>query len=104
MSEPTVKKTPTYRAFESNDIVAAHALSRAAGWPHRAEDWQWMFDAGSGFVAQDNGEVIGTAQRVQVLRTSRRSGPQHAIDCSIWRGTGRAEPGFFSAWPGCAGG
>jgi len=55
------KKAPTYRAFESTDIIAAHALSVAVGWPHRAEDWQSMFAAGSGFVAQDDGEVIGTA-------------------------------------------
>jgi GNAT superfamily N-acetyltransferase len=55
------KKAPTYRAFESTDIIAAHALSLAVGWPHRAEDWQSMFAAGSGFVAQDDGEVIGTA-------------------------------------------
>lgn len=61
MSESPVKKAPIYRAFESSDIVAAHALSLAVGWPHRAEDWQFMFDAGSGFVAEDNGEVIGTA-------------------------------------------
>lgn len=61
MSESPAKKAPIYRAFTSNDIVAAHALSLAVGWPHRAEDWQFMFDAGSGFVAEDNGEVIGTA-------------------------------------------
>lgn len=61
MSQPPNKKAPTYRAFEPSDIAAGHALSRAAGWPHRAEDWQWMFDAGSGFVATDNGKVIGTA-------------------------------------------
>ena len=60
MSESPVKKAPIYRAFASSDIVAAHALSLAVGWPHRAEDWQFMFDAGSGFVAEDNGEVIGT--------------------------------------------
>ena len=61
MSEPSAKTAPSYRAFESNDIVPAHALSLAVGWPHRVEDWQFMFDAGSGFVAQDNGAVIGTA-------------------------------------------
>lgn len=62
MSEIRIKKAPTYRAFTANDIVAAHSLSIAAGWPHRTEDWQWMFDAGSGFVAEDDGgDVIGTA-------------------------------------------
>lgn len=61
MSETPVKNALSYRAFRSEDIAAAHALSLAAGWPHRAEDWQWMWDAGNGFVALDNGEVIGTA-------------------------------------------
>jgi len=61
VSKSPVKTAPIYRAFESSDIVAAHALSLAVGWPHRADDWQLMFDAGKGFIAQDNGEVIGTA-------------------------------------------
>lgn len=61
MSELPARKAPIYRAFASSDIVAAHALSLAVGWPHRAEDWQFAFDAGNGFVAEDNGEVIGTA-------------------------------------------
>ncbi|MEX3957523.1 GNAT family N-acetyltransferase [Trinickia sp. EG282A] len=61
MSEPLVKQTPTYRAFTSDDIAAAHALSLAVRWPHRAEDWRFMFDAGAGFIAEDDGAVIGTA-------------------------------------------
>lgn len=40
MFEPPDEKTPTCRLFKSSDIVAAHALSLAAGWPHRAEDWK----------------------------------------------------------------
>jgi len=58
---PVINEAPAYRPFDRTDIAAAHRLSLAAGWPHRAEDWQLMFDAGDGFVAQDNGEVIGTA-------------------------------------------
>ncbi|APA89507.1 GNAT family N-acetyltransferase (plasmid) [Paraburkholderia sprentiae WSM5005] len=61
MSEFTVKKSPRYRRFTSDDIAAAHALSVAVRWPHRAEDWRFMYDAGTGFVAEDNGSVIGTA-------------------------------------------
>jgi GNAT superfamily N-acetyltransferase len=61
VSAPPVKKAPSYRPFHSSDIVAAHALSVAVGWPHRAQDWQWMFDAGNGFVAHDEGAPIGTA-------------------------------------------
>lgn len=61
MSEPPVKKAPSYRAFTSDDLAAAHALSLSAGWPHRKEDWQLLFNAGSGFVAQEDGHVTGTA-------------------------------------------
>lgn len=61
MSESLPAKAPTYRPFASNDVAAAHALSLAVRWPHRAEDWRFMFDAGSGFVADDNGAVTGTA-------------------------------------------
>ncbi|MBC8746569.1 GNAT superfamily N-acetyltransferase [Paraburkholderia sp. WC7.3d] len=61
MSEPTMKKPPRYRRLTSADIAAAHGLSVAVRWPHRAEDWRFMCDAGTGFVAEDNGVVIGTA-------------------------------------------
>ncbi|EEA04125.1 GCN5-related N-acetyltransferase [Burkholderia sp. H160] len=61
MSESIVKKSLSYRRFTAADIIAAHALSVAVRWPHRAEDWRFMYDAGTGFVAEDNGSVIGTA-------------------------------------------
>lgn len=61
MSESSVKKAPAYRRFTSDDVTAAHALSVAVRWPHRPEDWRFMFAAGCGFVAEDNGAVIGTA-------------------------------------------
>ncbi len=61
MSESLPKKAPTYRPFRSDDIAAAHALSLAVRWPHRADDWRFMFTAGAGFVAEDSGAVIGTA-------------------------------------------
>ncbi|MFM0551214.1 GNAT family N-acetyltransferase [Paraburkholderia sediminicola] len=50
-----------YRAFTPDDIDAAHALSIAVRWPHRAEDWRFALGAGGGFVAILNGAVIGTA-------------------------------------------
>ncbi|MGF6574758.1 GNAT superfamily N-acetyltransferase [Paraburkholderia sp. GAS333] len=61
MSESSVKTSPSYRRFTSADIAAAHGLSVAVRWPHRADDWRFMHDAGTGFVAEDNGAVIGTA-------------------------------------------
>ncbi|WP_027799313.1 GNAT family N-acetyltransferase [Paraburkholderia dilworthii] len=61
MSDSLPSKAPTYRPFRSDDISAAHALSATIRWPHRADDWRFMFQTGSGFVAEDNGAVIGTA-------------------------------------------
>ena len=38
-----------------------HALSIAVGWPHRAEDWQFLRDTGQGVLALDEiGRVIGS--------------------------------------------
>lgn len=56
-----MSNTPIYRSFTTADIPGAHALSIAVHWPHRAEDWQFAFDAGTGFVAEDSGNLIGTA-------------------------------------------
>lgn len=50
-----------YRSFQSADIPAAHGLSMAFNWPHRPEDWQFALEHGTGFVAEENGVVIGTA-------------------------------------------
>nr|WP_249170974.1 GNAT family N-acetyltransferase [Burkholderia vietnamiensis] len=40
---------------------AAHRLSEAVKWPHRAEDWRFAFQLGGGFVAEDESGVVGTA-------------------------------------------
>jgi GNAT superfamily N-acetyltransferase len=56
-------------AFEMRliDIAAAdldqlHALSIGVGWPHRAEDWQFLRDNGRGIAALDEiGRVLGSA-------------------------------------------
>lgn len=61
MSESAVKPDLHYRRFSADDIDAAHGLSVAVRWPHRPEDWRFAFEAGEGFVAVDNGVVIGTA-------------------------------------------
>jgi predicted N-acetyltransferase YhbS len=50
-----------YRSFTPADIPVARGLSAAFSWPHRAEDWQFAAEQGTGFVAEENGVVIGTA-------------------------------------------
>lgn len=49
------------RAFEQDDVPAAHALSISLQWPHRIEDWQLALSLGQGVVAERDGKVLGTA-------------------------------------------
>ena len=49
-----------YRKFTPTDLDAAHRLSLAVNWPHRREDWQFVLDFGSGYVANESGRVVGT--------------------------------------------
>ncbi|SAK68863.1 N-acetyltransferase GCN5 [Caballeronia catudaia] len=58
---PAETSTLLYRPFTADDIPAAHALSVEVKWPHRADDWRFVHDAGEGFVAQDGDRVVGTA-------------------------------------------
>jgi len=48
------------REMTPHDLAGAHALSKAANWPHRAEDWELMLRVGQGLVAEQGGEVVGT--------------------------------------------
>jgi predicted N-acetyltransferase YhbS len=50
----------TYRRMHEGDISAAHTLSQAVRWPHRAGDWQFVLRVGTGYVAEQEGAVIGT--------------------------------------------
>lgn len=61
MNNPLIKSTLTYRPLNADDVRAAHALSTSIRWPHRLEDWQFIADTGTGFVAEDGGELAGTA-------------------------------------------
>ena len=51
----------SFRTFNAGDVDAAHVLSQAVRWPHRAQDWRFMAEAGAGSVAELDGTVIGTA-------------------------------------------
>ncbi|MET2828546.1 GNAT family N-acetyltransferase [Mesorhizobium shangrilense] len=48
--------------LEGVELDRLHALSLSVGWPHRAEDWQFLRDVGQGFVVLDEiGRVLGSA-------------------------------------------
>ena len=53
--------TLTFCPFESGHIPGALALSRAAQWPHRAEDWALFLSLSRGAVVLDGPEVVATA-------------------------------------------
>ncbi|AMJ60982.1 hypothetical protein AXW83_12350 [Bosea sp. PAMC 26642] len=44
------------------DLGQAHQLSVGVAWPHRPEDWRFVFSVGHGFVACDTiGRALGSA-------------------------------------------
>ena len=47
--------------FGPEHIDGAVALSRAAGWPHRPEDWALVLSLSTGIVLSDGERVLGTA-------------------------------------------
>jgi len=49
-----------YRKLARADVAAAHRLSLEVGWPHRLEDWKFLQRLGTGHVALEEGEVVGT--------------------------------------------
>ena len=53
----------TMRIGDIKDVALdqLHALSISVGWPHRAEDWQFLRETGHGIVALDEiGRVMGS--------------------------------------------
>ena len=46
--------------FSAEHLEGALTLSRQAGWPHRLEDWAMVLFLSVGFVAVENGRVVGT--------------------------------------------
>ncbi|RUX43754.1 N-acetyltransferase, partial [Mesorhizobium sp. M4A.F.Ca.ET.050.02.1.1] len=48
--------------IEGIELDRLHGHSLSVGWPHRAEDWQFLRESGRGFVALDEiGRVLGSA-------------------------------------------
>jgi ribosomal protein S18 acetylase RimI-like enzyme len=51
-----------FRRLSARDLDAAHGLSSAVQWPHRREDWQFVYELGCGFAAVEGDDtVVGTA-------------------------------------------
>jgi GNAT superfamily N-acetyltransferase len=48
------------RRMTVEDVAPARELSRQQKWPHRTSDWEFLFQNGSGFVADRDGKVVGT--------------------------------------------
>lgn len=53
--------TLTFCPFGPGHIPGAHALSQAAQWPHRPEDWALFLSLSQGVVALEGDRVIATA-------------------------------------------
>lgn len=53
--------TISIEAFTPSHLDDALALSRQAGWPHRAEDWATALSLSRGVVALAGDRVVGTA-------------------------------------------
>ncbi|WP_288950909.1 GNAT family N-acetyltransferase, partial [uncultured Paracoccus sp.] len=54
-------QTLTFRRFGQDHIDAVAGLSRAAGWPHRREDWALLASLSQGHVALHGDTVVATA-------------------------------------------
>ncbi|OZI45282.1 hypothetical protein CAL21_16375 [Bordetella genomosp. 4] len=50
-----------FRALRPEDLPQAWGLSQAARWPHRLEDWQFIYPLGSGVAVLDGDQLIGVA-------------------------------------------
>ncbi|NHN85477.1 GNAT family N-acetyltransferase [Acetobacter musti] len=61
MSASSLLSGVSLRDMRADDLDAASGLSKALGWPHRLEDWQFMFALGDGMVATGPDDaLIGT--------------------------------------------
>ena len=49
------------RVMQAGDLAEAHQLSRKVGWPHRHEDWEFVFSLGQGLVAHSDQGLAATA-------------------------------------------
>ena len=50
----------TFQPLDLRHLEGALRLSRAAGWPHRPEDWELVVSISRGVVALDAGQIVAT--------------------------------------------
>jgi len=60
MTHQTTSAGIACRRMTGDDLPAAHGMTQAVRWAHRLEDWQFMHRIGTGFVAEENGTLVGT--------------------------------------------
>ena len=61
MSLPQPAHRFDIHAMTSADCADAAMLSQAVGWPHRFEDWHFVFSLGHGLTIRMDGRLVGTA-------------------------------------------
>jgi predicted N-acetyltransferase YhbS len=61
VTTPATETAICYRRMSEHDIDAAHKLSMSVRWPHRADDWRLVHRLGTGFVAENEDGIVGTA-------------------------------------------
>lgn len=49
------------RTMTAADLNACYSMTQHLKWPHRPEDWQQALALGEGIVAEDQGELVGSA-------------------------------------------
>ena len=87
-----VQQPPHYKIAKMTptDLPAAHTLSQEVKWPHRLEDWQFVFSVGEGLVAYSGDRLAGTAMWWTYEKSLSRLG-MVIVDPNIQRaGIGRA--------------
>lgn len=60
MDQPIAQTGLAYRRMHKHDLEAAHRLSQSLRWPHRLQDWEFIYRLGVGFVAEADDTVVGT--------------------------------------------
>lgn len=60
MDQQVTRTGVAYRRMREQDLEAAHRLSQSLRWPHRLQDWQFIYRLGMGFVAEAGDSIVGT--------------------------------------------